>query len=321
MNLKTGLLLLVIFIISASTESPMAAPPPADIAKTVTFIFLADDAGNLRVQNGEPVPNGTGFFVFVENQNGPGGYGYLVTAKHVLKNENGGFFRRVFIRINDKNEGSEFLALDIVPSGGQQNIFVHTDPTVDIAVIPALPDQTKFNFLAVPSSFLKSKEDFKKSTIAAGSDVFFAGLFAPHPGDKVNTPIFRFGRVAMITDDRIRWQEVSKPPESVELYLLETMSFGGNSGSPVFFSQGSDRVPGSIILGPPEITLAGVMRGNFNEPRVGGVIQTPNAVLPVFAQNIGIAAVTPAYLLRDILYSGPLKRLRADNPIKPSESP
>jgi hypothetical protein len=31
----------------------------------------------------------------------------------------------------------------------------------------------------------------------------------------------------MITDDRFRWQEASKPAEMVELYLLETMSFGG----------------------------------------------------------------------------------------------
>ncbi len=67
--------------------------------------------------------------------------------------------------------------------------------------------------------------------------------------------------------------------------------------------------------------MAGVMRGNFNEPRVGGVIQTPNAVLPVFAQNIGIAAVTPAYLLRDILLSEQFKKMRADNPIKASPDP
>jgi hypothetical protein len=62
------------------------------------------------------------------------------------------------------------------------------------------------------------------------------------------------------------------------------------------------------------------MRGNFNEPRIGGVIQTPNAVLPVFAQNIGIAAVTPAYLLRDILFSEQLKKMRADHPIKAPDS-
>ena len=97
------------------------------------------------------------------------------------------------------------------------------------------------------------------------------------------------------------------------------MSFGGNSGSPVFFSQGADREPGKLILGGDEITLAGVMRGNFNEPRLGDLIQTPNAIHPVFGQNIGIAAVTPAYLLRDILYSDKLKKIRANNPLKVDE--
>ena len=309
-------LVFLLFIFCLITGPAIAAPPPSNIAKTVTFIFLADDKGNPRIQNDAPFANGTGFFVLVANENGPGGYyGYLITAKHVLKDENGNYFKRVFIRLNDKKQGSEFLPLDLVPSGIGKNIFVHEDPTVDIAVIPALPNEGIFDFLAIPTSMIKSKEEFKKSTITAGSDVFFVGLFAPHYGDKINTPIFRFGRVAMITDDRFRWQEGSKPPEMVELYLLETMSFGGNSGSPVFFSQGIDRQPGSIILGADEITLAGVMRGNFNEPRVGGVIQTPNAVLPFFAQNIGIAAVTPAYLLRDILYSDELKKLRAVNSI------
>jgi hypothetical protein len=270
-----------------------------------------------RIENGGPVPNGTGFFVIVENENGAGGYGYLVTARHVLKNEQGAFFERIFVRVNDRHHGSGFIPIDLVPGGDKQNLFVHDDPTVDIAVLVGWPDQNAFDFLAIPTSLIKSKEEFKKSTIRAGSDVFFAGLFAYHLGDTINTPIFRFGRVAMITDDRIRWQEASKPPEMVELYLLETMSFGGNSGSPVFFSQGMDRQPGQIILGTDEIILAGVMRGNFNEPRIGGVIQTPNTVLPAFAQNIGIAAVTPSYLLRDILYSEKLKKFRADNPIKP----
>jgi hypothetical protein len=297
----------------------MAAPPPPNIAKTVTFIFLADDSGAPRTQNDAPVANGTGFFVLVENENGPGGYGYVVTAKHVLKDERGEYFKRIFVRINDKKEGSGFIPIDLVPSGARQNIYVHDDPTVDIAVVPGWPDEATFDFLAIPTLLIKSKEDFKKSTITAGSDVFFAGLFAPHYGDKINTPIFRFGRVAMITNDRFRWQEPPKPAEMVELYLLETMSFGGNSGSPVFFSQGADREPGKIIIGSDEITLAGVMRGNFNEPRVGSVIQTPNAVLPVFAQNIGIAAVTPAYLLRDILYSERLKKFRAENPLPPQE--
>lgn len=300
----------------------MASPPPPDIAKTVTFVFLADEQGNPRVQNGTPVAIGTGFFVFVENEaGGPGGHGYLVTAKHVLRNDAGAYLPTVCIRMNDKNGGSQFLRLDLRPEGPQKNVFEHGDATVDIAVVAALPSQELFDFLAFPTNLIKSKEEFKKSTIRPGSDVFFAGLFAPHYGEKVNSPIFRFGRVAMLPEDRIRWQEVGKQPEQVELYLLETMSFGGNSGSPVFFSQGMDRVPGQIILGGDEITLAGVMRGNFNEPRPGALVQTPNAVLPIFAQNIGIAAVTPGYLLREILYSSEVKAKRSEIPIRPDAKP
>jgi hypothetical protein len=190
MKLKVCLLFLLILVFSASTETAKAAAPPAEIAKTVTFVFLADDAGNPRMLNGEPVANGTGFFVVVENNNGPGIYGYLVTAKHVLKDERGSYFRRVFVRVNNKNQSSNFIGLDLVQSGDHQNIFVHNDPTVDMAVIPALPDQNIFDFLAIPNAMIKSKEDFKKSTIAAGSDVFFAGLFAPHPGDRLTHQSF-----------------------------------------------------------------------------------------------------------------------------------
>jgi hypothetical protein len=103
----------------------MAAPPPPDIAKTVTFIFLADAAGNPRIENGGPVPNGTGFFVIVENENGAGGYGYLVTARHVLKNEQGAFFERIFVRVNDRNHGSGFIPIDLVP-GGDKTEFVRS---------------------------------------------------------------------------------------------------------------------------------------------------------------------------------------------------
>jgi hypothetical protein len=312
-GMKTVLVLLSISLASYV----MAAPPPPEIAKTVTFIFLAGPDGNPQVnaQTGDFVANGTGFFVLIPNEDKTGGHGYLVTAKHVLQNSEGDFFKRVFLRVNDKKGGAEFGAIDLVPSGPTQNVFWHDDQTVDVAVIPVLPSLDRFDFLAIAPEMIKSRDDFKNTTIMAGSDVFFVGLFTPHYGDKRNTPIFRFGRVAMLTDDPIRWQEAGKPPVLGQLYLLETMSFGGNSGSPVFFMQGVDRQPGTLVVGAPEITLAGVMRGNFNEPRVGGLIQTPNAVLPVFSQNIGIAAVTPAHLLREILYSEKLNKQRADHPV------
>jgi hypothetical protein len=69
----------------------MAALPPAEITKVVTFIFLADENGQplINSETNAPVANGTGFFVLVENENGPGSYGYLVTARHVLQDSKG----------------------------------------------------------------------------------------------------------------------------------------------------------------------------------------------------------------------------------------
>ena len=38
--------------------------------------------------------------------------------------------------------------------------------------------------------------------------------------------------------------------------------------------------------------------------------------VPYSSQNVGIAAVTPSYLLYEILFSAELKKYRADHPIK-----
>jgi hypothetical protein len=122
----------------------------------------------------------------------------------------------------------------------------------------------------------------------------------------------------MLPEDRIAWQENNQPPQLVELYLLETQSYGGNSGSPVFFSFGADRTPGSIVIGPPVLKLAGIMRGSFNESRAIGFVQpAAGPPIPVSSQNIGIAAVTPAHLLYEILFSDGLKKQRKEHPITP----
>jgi hypothetical protein len=215
-----ALLFVMALFMAASLETVQAAPPPPNIAKTVSFIFLADDSGNPKINpdTAGPMANGTGFFVLISSENGPGLYGYLVTAKHVLKNEKGEFFKRVYLRINSKSGDAQFVPLDLVTTGEKKNVYLHDDPSVDIAVIPAWPSETTFDVLGIPSAMIKDSEEFKKTTIVEGSDVFFVELFAPHFGDKKNTPIFRFGRVAMMTDDKFLWQELGKPAELTQLY-------------------------------------------------------------------------------------------------------
>lgn len=54
------------------------------------------------------------------------------------------------------------------------------------------------------------------------------------------------------------------------------------------------------------------MMGYFNEATPIGVIQTPTATVPYSRQNIGIAAVTPSYLLHEILFSAEVTKARED---------
>ncbi|XSC44030.1 S1 family peptidase [Bradyrhizobium sp. RDT10] len=229
-----------------------------------------------------------------------------MTAKHVLKDQQGNSFKSVFVRVNSKAGDPQFAPLPLT------QVYTHSDPTVDLAVIPVQPDENTFDFRMLGEDFLTTKQSFSDLKIGEGSDVFFVGLFTSFYGQHKNFPIARFGRVAMISNEKIPWQDGPNfPAQHADLYLLETQSYGGNSGSPVFFHLGPDRIPGQLFLGS-EYRLAGVMRGTFLNRSPIQFLQAPTAVIPFSAQNIGIAAVTPAYLLREILFSDPLANARAE---------
>jgi hypothetical protein len=245
-------------------------------------------------------PWGTAFFVGVKDpKDEKRSFVYLVTAKHVLQDgDRKSWLPKVFLRLNTRNGDSGLIEIPIIPAGGNRTVFLHPqDSTADVAVIPALPDEKRFDFKFLPAEFLTSKKDFADLKIVEGSEVFFTGLFSPHVGTRRNYPVIRFGRVAMITDERVKFGDYE-----VDLYLVETGSYGGNSGAPVFFYLGSDREPGSLIVGPPVLKLAGVMSGTFLDIQPVRAVET--AKIAVAPSNMGIAAVVPAYKVLEIL-AGP----------------
>jgi len=276
----------------------MAAPIPSEVKSAVAFIFVEKDA--------KPIPNGTAFFLGVKNTSKPDvSAGYLITAKHVIcKPKSTDFLDKVFVRLNKKDGDSEFAGVPIVPQGPKRTVFTHSDPLVDIAVIPCLPDVSEFDVKFLPDDMITTKEDYEKLNIREGSEVFFTGLFLPFPGAERNYPVVRFGRVALVTDEKITW----KKGKDMDLYLIEADSYGGNSGAPVFFYLGSDREPGKIVVGKPILKLAGIMKGSFGERRPLEVVETNR--IPVAVNNVGIAAVVPAYKLHEILFSDEVKKHR-----------
>jgi hypothetical protein len=205
-------------------------------------------------------------------------------------------------------------AVNLISSGQDQSVFFHSDPSVDIAVIVITPtDVDAIDIKSLPENMLVAADDFKNLNIGVGTDMFFTGMFTSFLGEKRSYPIVRFGKLAMIPDEKIALPGLP----AAEGYLMEAFSFGGNSGSPVFFYPASDNTPGRLILGPRPIKIAGVMRGFFGDYEPIQLLPTqtaaqgqPGQSIPVSNGNSGIAFVVPARFISEILHSPELENLR-----------
>lgn len=304
-------LLTLFLFVTLLSDNAVCATVPQRVVKTVVFIY--------RSQNGAPgQPDGTGFLVAVPIPSQPDrSWLYLVTASHVLHTDSNNLssatYPELFVRINKKSEGSQIFRLPIVTSGDNQTAFFDPDPSVDVAVIPiALPNPDQFDIAVLPEDMLTTPADLKKYNIGVGTDMFFTGMFTPFLGQTRNYPIVRFGKLAMIPDEKIPIGNLK-----IDAYLVETFSFGGNSGSPVFFYPSPDNTPGALTIGSPTIKVAGVMKGFFGDIEPIMMAQTASAngnSVPVSKENSGIAIVVPADHIRKILDSEPLISKRNPHP-------
>ncbi len=269
-----------------------------EIKKSVSFVFLPISPDRLH-------PIGTGFFVGVKNEINENLLNiYFVTAKHVLLDVNGKYQPNIVLRLNTHDGQHRLINISLKDI----KIYEHPDKDVDIALFDCLPDRSVYDFKCVQDSLIANKKVISDHDISEGDDVFFAGLFTSHIGQKKNQPIIRFGKVALISDEKIEWKESNKPTKFVDLLLLECQSYGGNSGSPVFYHLSPMRKTGSISIGGPSIFLAGVMTGSF---LTGNEVFEADATRNLVAlQNIGIAAVTPADKLYEILFLDEVKNVR-----------
>lgn len=262
----------------------------AEAKKCVSFIYLKNG------DNYDPI--GTGFFIAVKYENGANQYHtYLVTAKHVIIDDLGEFYPVIYVRLNKTIETSEFIPLDLT----KHPILIHDDLDVDIAVVKGGPSDTTYDFMRIPQEIFTTQQIMREFSIKEGDEIFFSGLFVNHPGQQKIQPIIRFGRVALIPEEKIEWMENNGLIKYIDLYLMECQSYGGNSGAPVFFYL-NPRVRNSTInLEPTRTFLAGIMKGNFN---VGNEVENVKKEKKLYSyQNVGIAAVIPSYKLFEILTS------------------
>jgi len=149
-----------------------------------------------------------------------------------------------------------------------------------------------------------TKGVFEACGVSEGEEVFFAGLLTQHFGAQRNYPVVRYGRIALIPEEKINTGE-----GPTDCYLVECQSFPGNSGSPVFLWLSPTRTPGQIVAGGGGLFLMGVMKGYF--PQAHEVLVSEvGAQKLIWQENVGIPAVVPADKIKETLFSTKLVEQR-----------
>jgi hypothetical protein len=228
---------------------------------------------------------------------------FLVTNKHLIREPSplgdvgeGPFFEKLFLRINTKlpnTDGKQYQMVEIpvVDDTGSLVPFISSqEGNVDLALTPIRPDANKLDFRTIPDSLFATSKLLNDKGVNENDEVLFTGLFAWNPGAKKNYPIVRHGKVARLFEEPIPWDK-RYPDKLVDVHLADVMSFGGNSGSPVFLRIGGVRDAGvaPFVSTGYSYYLLGVMQGYF-----------PGDIA---SQNSGIAAIIPADKILHILDS------------------
>ena len=299
----------VLALASTSAVSPQAiapgppevskavqSPPVTLIKKTVTFLKMQCLDGQTPL-----VSQGTGFFIDVPNQKGDRAVRYLVTNRHVAAPQYQGHDLRVvrtFVRLNLLAGGS---AEELLPPSFRW--MFPLDSAVDLAIMLLRPDESKADYLAIPSSMFASSTVISSEQITEGQSVFFTGFFMQYPGEKRLEPIVRQGILAMLPDESLH----SGNGASVNLYLADVHAFRGNSGSPMFTDLAGVR-NGELRFGHRYLLL-GVVNGFIPEdaPFRAEMSSTLDGKIET---NSGIATVVPADELLKFLNEPAVKSQR-----------
>ncbi len=274
---------------------------PDVLKNTAVFIGIGKRPNDPNAKFG-----GTGFFVSIEEDGVR--IPYLVTADHV---------RRQLV----KNPAMFPVARMNAASGKAYNVELHgvkwhthpTDPGVDAAVCAVGPSQPGMPSLGRGVFVHTTDIGGVHQRYGIGDEVAVVGLFRFLFNKTSNVPIVRTGNLAMCPYHvRI---PVSRPYMNTEGYLIEMRSLGGLSGSPVFISE---TVTMQLQESGNSLPKTGAMRGSFGF--LGIAVkhwdikpETLNAAFPEIAVkgkgvNIGVAIITPAYKILEIIDNNPEAR-------------
>jgi hypothetical protein len=289
---------------------------PNNHMKTVVFLCVDESI----MGSTKRIPKATGFFVRVPIEGSNDLYvDYIVTARHCI--EEARQYGVVYVRGNRKLGGFIEFPTKV------DDWYIHDN--ADVAIINILwnmlPKDTQpqdLDLVSIPhNSFVGGSPDYKifVPTVSGeqevqprvGHQVYMIGLFTEHYGKERNLPIARFGHIARMPDSLDIC--VHDTHLSIVAYLIEFYSWGGHSGSPVFFMipvVEQDAMGGMLMRVHLswKTGLLGLVSGHYEIKKdaetTGGYGEVQ------FALNSGIAYVTPAEAITQLLIMEDLVKKR-----------
>jgi hypothetical protein len=272
---------------------------PEEVRKCVGFVYC--------MRSGRRTPVGTVFFLGTEDHGTR--FAYSVTARHVVD-----FVRersddqRVTFRVNRNNGGIEYVDTSV------DDWRFHSDPAVDIAVLPGIPHDHDEGGLDIRSWSLEAAAtdaEIARNQIGPGDEVFITGLFANHYGQDRNIPIVRIGNIAAMPEERVK-----TALGATEAYLIEARSIGGLSGSPAFAHLGMTRmIDGKRMHAPSNegvCFLLGLVHGHYDVE----INDVKTAALTDERINMGIAIVIPVQKIIDVVRNEEFAEMRKKDATK-----
>lgn len=271
---------------------------PPELLKCVVFLGYKDQLSNFHYA-------GSAFWVSrivaddIKDTYRPA---YLSTAAHVIRKiRDDGAHDRVWVRVNTKS-GSETIE---TPLAGWR---MHPDENVDIAVFKIGIGDFDHAAWALENCVVGDMLDTIDTgdrRLELGDEICFAGLFHPHAGTERNLPIVRVGTVAALREEPV----MSRDGRPMDVYLVESRSIGGLSGSPVFVdvrTAKTIRPPtwGSMAgaydpSSPGRFKLLGLVHGHFGDDIIADA--TADDGKEKVHINMGIAMIVPAEQIQQAL--------------------
>jgi hypothetical protein len=259
---------------------------------------------------------GTGFYFWLDNEFDPSlGRLYFVTARHSIERAQGAA-GSLFVRLNTEDGRSVRTEID------KYEWAFHDDATVDIAAVAITftgTDPRTVEHARLHRDSCLTAARIKEHNIGIGSETTVIGMFRPRPGDVRNIPVVRSGVIAAMPGEPI--YDETAPSEPFTAYLVEVLSLGGLSGSPVFVHTlaGRDHRHPTRQTGPARVEtwtewnqgtfLLGVVRSHYDEPPPAPDDRRPRSEWI----NKGIAAVTPIEAVLEVLDYEEFKKDRRED--------